>query len=195
MDQYRSPIDRSTLIRELLVAVPDTATTLATYGIHCGSCSLNASETLEDGMQRHALSTEDMEDLISDLNCLYRELPIRAHSVSITKDSALFLAQFTHKKNAPSLWKIIVDENHHLSLEEYSGNPENSTFSHPEVPHVRILIPPLLLPHVGGAEILVKEGRLTIDLPKRECCASPTSCTCKENGGAARYAPLPTGGG
>lgn len=188
MDQYASPIDKSTFIREILLVLPNTTTVLATYGIHCGACVFNASETLGEGLNRHAICNEDADDLINDLNLLYQELPARPSKISITKEAALLLKRITSESGTVPHCTMIVDEHQQLTLEIQPECPNHHIFFHPDVPEVRISVPSFLLAHVGGAEISVKNGALTIDLPTKEkCCQEKQSCTCNKTGEGAHH--------
>ena len=116
MEKYASLIDKSTFIRDILVILPHASTVLTAYGIHCGSCSYNASETLGEGLERHIISDEEADNLMTDLNLLYRELPPRPPKISITKEAALLLKKITVESRSPLLCSIVINENQQLVL-------------------------------------------------------------------------------
>lgn len=135
-------------------------------------------------MEQHAISHENTEDLMTDLNLLYQELPSRPPNISISKEAALLLKKITAASGSPSLCAIIIDENQQLALEVAAIHPaDHLVFFREDVPDVHIIVSPLLLSHVGGAQLLVKNGRLTIDLPQVTCCQTPTTCnSCRDRG-------------
>ena len=182
MGKYASLIDKSTFIREILVILPHASTILTAYGIHCGSCSYNASETLREGLERHIISDEEVENLMIDLNLLYRELPPRPPNISIAKEAAFLLKKITVESGSPLLCSIVIDENQQLVLDVTAMRPaDHLVFFHKDVPDVHIIVSPFLIPYVGGAQILVRKGRLTIDLPQVTCCQSKDSCSCSSS--------------
>ena len=65
---FTMKINKDMIIGECLAKYPQTAKVLFDHGIHCVGCFAANMETLEDGLQRHGLSEEEVNKIIKELN-------------------------------------------------------------------------------------------------------------------------------
>ncbi|AKM81204.1 MAG: hypothetical protein UT13_C0001G0243 [Candidatus Pacebacteria bacterium GW2011_GWF2_38_9] len=61
-------IDKNSNIAELIGENPELNDVLYEYGLYCGNCFAAGYDTLEAGAQMHGLETEEIEELIQELN-------------------------------------------------------------------------------------------------------------------------------
>lgn len=62
------PITRDMKIVDIVRQYPSAAETLLQYGIHCVGCRISQFETLEQGLMGHGLTSEQVDELVSELN-------------------------------------------------------------------------------------------------------------------------------
>lgn len=60
--------DGSEIIGDILALMPEAAEILASHGVSCASCHINAYETLQDGILGHGYDQSDLDAVIADLN-------------------------------------------------------------------------------------------------------------------------------
>lgn len=54
----------------ILEKVPESHEIFAIYGLHCASCMFNEAETLEMGALGHGMSSEDVDEMVEEINRL-----------------------------------------------------------------------------------------------------------------------------
>ncbi len=55
-------------IREIVQKHPIAAEVMFKYGLHCVGCHVAQWETLEQGCQAHAMSTEKIDEMVKEIN-------------------------------------------------------------------------------------------------------------------------------
>ncbi|HEY5713958.1 MAG TPA: iron-sulfur cluster biosynthesis family protein [Candidatus Gracilibacteria bacterium] len=78
----------SEIIGDILGAMPEASEILASHGVACASCHINAYETLEQGILGHGFGQDTLDDILQDLN-------EAAADMGLTTEST--------KKNPPTL--------------------------------------------------------------------------------------------
>jgi len=180
-------IRKSMRVSEIVALVPESEPLLAEYGLSCFSCSANAYETLEEGCASHGFADEDINDLTADLNILLSQRPERPQTLTLTKEAALQLKNILTEQGTLNSGLVVgLDENGGFCMESSDAPEDAKTFSHREVPDMKIHSTPLTLKRIGGATIDFREGRFKLDLPedaaKKTCCKGEGECSCE--GGA-----------
>lgn len=154
-------------VGEIVALLPEAASLLAEYGLHCSGCVMGGMETLEDGCRIHGFSKEDTEDLLTDLNALLLSRPHRPQKLMITESAAYALEKIlTENKKRGHYVCVGLDEGGQFFLEFLRVLPSDTVvFSHRSVPSVRVFALPLTLCRIGGATIDYRDGRFKLDLP------------------------------
>lgn len=173
-------IQKSMPVMEILTILPHSESLLAQYGLSCFHCSANAVETLEQGCKSHGFATEDIDDLVTDLNELLKDAPLRPQTIMLTKEAAIALRdiQKAEKKEGQGLL-VDVDEHGGFAMEFAASDAGFSIFLNAEVPDVRIFATSQTLLRIGGATIDYREGRFKLDLPED---AMKGACGCADGG-------------
>lgn len=175
-------------VSEILALLPDSAGLLAQYGLSCFSCSANAYETLEEGCMTHGFSSEDLNDLVADLNVMIDDKPERPQTITVTKEAALQLQDILTAEGKAG-WGLSVglDSNGGFSMDVVEkGASTDLTFTAPDVSDVPVYASPMTLFSIGGATIDFREGRFKLDLPedgiKKSCCQGKEKRACGGGG-------------
>lgn len=61
-------LTRSSLLLDIANESPRAAQLLAEYGLHCLTCFFKEYETLEIGAKSHAMSDEEIDNMIKEIN-------------------------------------------------------------------------------------------------------------------------------
>lgn len=61
-------IHRALNMGEILEKSSKAADLLAEYGLHCTSCFLNSTDTVEGGARMHGMSDEEIDSMIYEIN-------------------------------------------------------------------------------------------------------------------------------
>lgn len=167
-------------VTEITALLPEAASLLAEYGLHCFQCSAGAYETLEEGCQSHGFADEDIDDLVTDLNELLASRPARPATLAVTKEAALALAGILEAEGkAGSVLIVGMDEAGSFCLEfAETVDADHLEFSHPEVSSVRLASTQSTLSRIGGGTIDWREERFKLDLPEDAL----KGCACKSGG-------------
>ncbi len=133
----------------------------------------------------HGFSSEDLNDLVTDLNVMIDDTPVRPQMLTLTKDAALQLKTILEAEGKAG-WGLGVglDANGGFSMElmEKADNTDR-TFGCEDVPGISIFASPVTLFSIGGATIDFRDGRFKLDLPedltkKKTCCQGKDACEC-----------------
>lgn len=88
-------------IIEILNKLPEAEDILIAHGLHCVGCSMGGYETLEEGCQGHGFSSEELQDILDNLNLQLNEKKIQiSQPLKLTKEAEkkLILFQKQQKK-------------------------------------------------------------------------------------------------
>ena len=171
-------------VSEITALLPECGQLLAEYGLHCFGCEANATETLEEGCLGHGFSDEEIATLVDDLNTMYDERPPRPQTLTVTAEAARTLEGVLKEQDkAGWVLKVIVDETGFCM--EFADKPAkgDKSFSHREVPDLRVVASHETLDRVGGSTIDFRDGRFKLDLAKDlvpPSCACQGKCTCAD---------------
>ncbi len=163
-------------IADLVDVHPDVGDILALYGLHCIGCAFSGSDTLEDGALLHGLTDDDIDNILIDINDLLENKKADGTSsfltITLTEAGAKALEALVEKTlEPPFLLAIHIDDEQKFFLEPITECPSNyQTFSHALVPHLSVAIEDALLRRIHGGTIDFRDGRLKLDLPKKENC-------------------------
>lgn len=175
-------IDRTMGVMDILTLLPDSASLLAQYGLSCFSCSMNASETLEDGCLSHGFSTEDIDDLVTDLNEMLKDRPDRPQTLTLTEPAARALLEIIESQNKRGEGLLVgLDEHGGFCMEfQKSAASGDKTFQNDAVPEVTLFATSMTLGAIGGSTIDFRDGRFKLDMPSdtSHACACGGSCSC-----------------
>lgn len=169
---------------EILTLLPDSAPLLAQYGLSCFSCSMNASETLEDGCLSHGFQSEDIDDLVTDLNEMLKDRPDRPQTLTLTEPAAQALLQIIESQNKIGEGLLVgLDEQGGFCMEFQKGpSRDDKVFQNDNVPNVKIFATTMTLASIGGSTIDFRDGRFKLDLPSdtstSNACACGGECDC-----------------
>lgn len=183
-------------IMDIITYCPAARPVLAEYGLHCVGCAGSTFETLEEGCMGHGFSREEIDDLVTDLNAMIRDMPSRPESITVTLPGAQAIKGVMQDEGRMKQYlEIIADENGGFCLEFQESIPAGSTeFHHADEPDVRILASALTLKRIGGATIDFRDGKFKLDLPEDAkgmgCGCDGGSCACK-TGHAKSQEPSP----
>lgn len=61
-------LSKFTLLGDIARDCPRAAELLAEYGLHCISCFANEIDTLEQGANVHAMTQEELDDMVEEIN-------------------------------------------------------------------------------------------------------------------------------
>ena len=174
------PIERTTRIGMVTVALPQAKPLLAEYGIHCFSCAGSETETLEEGCKTHDMDNETLENLLDDLNTLFEEQPKNPANITISATAAQELQNLSgvYKGNI-RIFTVMMDPHGHPYMEQCERLIHNLSFCHSQFPHILITTDPLTLYHLGTVSIDFRNERFTLDTSSSE------SCGCKEKMGCS----------
>ncbi|MBS3159292.1 DUF1858 domain-containing protein [Candidatus Woesearchaeota archaeon] len=79
-------ITKSILITDLMKKYPDSINIMFKYGLHCISCGLSGTETLEDGCKAHFMSDGDIKNMIDEINqAVNPKLVLKESKIKISK--------------------------------------------------------------------------------------------------------------
>ncbi|MDP2672860.1 MAG: iron-sulfur cluster assembly accessory protein, partial [Nanoarchaeota archaeon] len=66
--EFSGKITKDMTIGDIVEASPKAAEILTSYGIHCVGCHASPFETLEQGLQGHGISQEEVDKIVSEIN-------------------------------------------------------------------------------------------------------------------------------
>lgn len=173
-------ITQTMRVADVLSVLPESERLLAEYGLHCVGCHYNAYETLEEGSENHGFSSEDLNDLIADLNLLLSEQPERPKTIGLTAEAAKQLKQIL-EADGKADWGLLVglDEHGAFCLEaQEKAKKDETTFLEPHHDGLKIFASELTLRGIGGSTIDFRDGRFKLDLPEDRAAG----CGCKNGG-------------
>jgi Fe-S cluster assembly iron-binding protein IscA len=176
-------------VLDIVTLVPQAATVMAEWGLHCSGCSMGGQESLSEGCVAHGLMQEDVTLLLQDIEDARRTMPARPPTLHITAAAARavrVLAEQEGKLEEGSEWTtvgglaVILDDQGGFCM-EFCNQPEEGDmiFVQAEVPDVRFFVSVLALGRIGGATVDMREGRFKLDLPEDACACSSHNCACK----------------
>ncbi len=175
-------------VAEIVTLCPEAKGVLAEYGLHCFHCDQNAYETLDEGCRSHGFETEEIDELVDDLNQMIDAMPMREERIVVTADAARAIrGVMEEEKRLNEGLAVIVDGTGGFCM-EFRPEPDagEQTFSNQEVPEVRVFASVLTLKRIGGSTIDFREGRFKLDLPAGDAanssCGCGGSCTCAGEG-------------
>lgn len=177
-------ITKDMRVSEIVTLCPEAEGVLAEYGLHCFHCSANTLETLEEGCRGHGFGTEEIAELVDDLNGMIAAMPARPMTLTVTKAAALGIREIAEKEGRSGEGLAVIVDGQGGFCMEFRKDAENDerAFGNPEIPNVRIFASTLTLKRIGGATIDMREGRFKLDLEEEgtgaACCSD--DCACKE---------------
>lgn len=185
------PITRAMRVRDILALVPDAEPLLAEYGLHCVGCAGSDFETLEEGYRTHGFSEDKLDDLVLDLNALFKKGPSRPKTIGVTEAAARSLFEILQAENHTEHVLVVgLDDAGGFCLEVFPDvTTDHAIFGHSSVPSLKLAASPLTLERLGGATIDHRDGRFKLDLPgdaKKHACACSVDgvCGCAKEGRA-----------
>lgn len=173
-------ISKDMRVHDILTLLPYAGPLMAEYGLHCFTCSFNATESLEEGCKSHAMRDSTIDDLVNDLNVLLNERPDRPQTLTITEAAAHALKEILQQEGKAG-WGLHVglDSNGGFSMDFVEeGQRDDSIFFHASVPEVRLFASTATLEGIGGSTIDVRDGRFKLDMPEDR----QSGCACKNSG-------------
>lgn len=172
-------------IAEIITLLPEAQSVLAEYGLHCFSCAGSEFENLVDGCRGHGFSDEEIDELVDDLNQMFRDLPERPQTITLTLEGARAIKGVAdQEKRTDQILEVIADASGGFCMEfRTEDETDGKIFTNADEPSVRILGSPLTLARIGGATIDFREGRFKLDLSEDDahqsaCGCSPGGCAC-----------------
>lgn len=63
-------INKDMTFQDVLQKKPESGQVFMKYGLHCIGCHLSAAETVEQGSKGHALSDDQIDQMITEINAL-----------------------------------------------------------------------------------------------------------------------------
>lgn len=174
-------ISKGMTVREVITLVPVAADIMLEYGLHCFSCSVGGTETLEQGCSIHGFDEQTTEALIADINDAIGKAPKRPQELTITEPAARAIGDIAKQQNQEgSILVVTVDERSGFCL-EFQKEPllGDKEFFCSKVPDVKIYASVLTLSRIGGATIDLRDGVFKLDLAEDNCCTAGGSCGCK----------------
>jgi len=177
-------------VQDILTLLPHAEPLLAEYGLHCVGCAGSSFETLEEGYKTHGFAEDRLDDLVTDLNELFKRQPERPKTIAVTEAAARSLAELLENEGqADHILAVGLDDAGGFAMDVLPDVPDDHLFfGHAAVPSLRLAASPVTLRRIGGASIDHRDGRFKLDLPedvKISCACSdgPASCGCAEAGG------------
>ena len=176
------PITRAMRVQDILVLMPHAESLLAEYGLHCVGCAGSAVETLEEGYATHGFAADRLDDLVADLNELFRRGPERPATIAVTEAAAKGLMDILEaEKQTDHILVVGLDDAGGFAMDVLPDVPNDHVFfGHASVPTLRIAASPLTLSRIGGATIDKRDGRFKLDLPgdKKACACAGGGMSC-----------------
>ena len=172
-------------VADIVARYPQATSVMAEYGLHCFGCSASGMETLEEGCSGHGFTTDDIENLVEDINELIATTPPRPEVVTLTKDAALAIKDVAAAENVSGQGLSIQVHPDGNFFMEFRSEPEQGekVFHNDEVHDVSIYVSILTLQRIGGATIDFRDGKFKLDLPESSAC-----CKNGEGGGGCQCA-------
>ena len=176
-------------VQDILALLPHAQPLLAEYGLHCVGCAGSEFETLEEGYATHGFAEDRLDDLVTDLNELFKRQPERPKTIEVTEAAARSLAALLESEGQPDHILVVgLDEAGGFAMDVLPDVPNDHVFfAHENVPALRLAASPLTLSRIGGATIDHRDGRYKLDLPgdatRNTCaCANGGECACAKEG-------------
>lgn len=177
-------------LQDILALLPHAEPLLAEYGLHCVGCAGSAFETLEEGYLSHGFKEDKLDDLVTDLNELFKRQPERPKTIDVTEAAARSLAALLESEGqADHILVVGLDDAGGFAMDVLPDVANDHVFfGHEAVPTLRLAASPLTLSRIGGATIDHRDGRFKLDLPgdkeKKTCaCSSGGACGCGDGCG------------
>lgn len=176
-------ITKRMLVADILALCPDSEPMLAEYGLSCFHCSGAELESLEDGCRSHAFETEEIDELVDDLNTLIADMPARPQTLEVTLSAAHAIRDVAEGEKKTGEGLAVIVDGHGGFCMEFKKDPDTDekTFVHQDAPDVRIFASIMTLYRIGGATIDFRDGRFKLDLAEdsKAGCGCGGSCSCK----------------
>ncbi|MFA6523874.1 MAG: hypothetical protein WCS85_05935 [Candidatus Peribacteraceae bacterium] len=167
-------IVREMRVTDIVALCPGADRVFEAYGIYCAGCSMGGRESLLEATQIHGFGDGDIVELLDDLNVLLRKQPQRPQTLTVTEAAAKALAKvLKNEGKTGSGLLVMLDAEGDFCMEFRKEKLRDElSFSHTNVPSVKIFASPFTLSRIGGATIDFREGRFKLDLPE---ATNPTS--------------------
>lgn len=175
-------------VLDLVTLVPQAATIMAEWGLHCSSCAVGGLETLAEGCRSHGWSPEDVELLLQDIEDARTSMPARPMMLTVTPAAAQGIRTVAREQEDGE--GILERGGLIVSVDGFGGfcmdfqksiPPEHFVFADASDPGVRVAASALTLGRIGGAVIDVRDGRFKLDLPEDVQCCSSDHCECRKD--------------
>jgi hybrid cluster-associated redox disulfide protein len=170
-------------VADIVARYPQATAVMAEYGLHCFGCSANAMESLEEGCMGHGFSTEDIQNLVDDINETIATTPPRPETLTITKDAALAIKEVAVQEKVEGEGLSVQANADGSFYMEFRKEPEQGEkiFRSADVSDVSVFASILTLQRIGGATIDFREGKFKLDLQEiAGCCkGEKENCGCK----------------
>lgn len=76
-------ITRQTIIADVLREYPETMKVMQKYGFHCFGCHMNVYETVEQGCYVHGMSSEQIDEMVNEMNEIAEGSPAKPKPVTM----------------------------------------------------------------------------------------------------------------
>lgn len=173
-------------VADITNLAPIMSEVMAEYGLHCYSCEIGGTETLQEGMTIHGFSADVLAALVEDLNDELQKLPKRPAFITITPIAAKALLAISQGEgHAEHKLAILADGQGSFYL-EYRDEflPDEQVFTVKGVPTIEFACNAQTLWQIGGSTIDYRNDVFKLDVyePKSGCCGkgnkSSGSCGC-----------------
>lgn len=178
----KNTIQRTTSVHDIMRYLPQAASLLQEYGLHCTECSLNTMETIESGCQRHGLTPKDADEILHKLNTLLRQTPQKCAALTIAKEAAQELRRIAEREQCKAQFLVTTDTTGNFCMEPVHKPVGMLQFSNPDVSDVSLFVSPLSLHHLGGGSVDFCNGTFALNLPptsQKTHAECNNMCDCK----------------
>ncbi len=182
-------------VHDILALLPHAEPLLAEYGLHCVGCAGSEFETLEEGCLSHGFTESKLDDLVTDLNELFKKQPERPKTIEVTEAAAIALFDILKKEEQTDHILVVGldDPTSSDGLRRAGAGgfcldvlpdvaSDHVLFGHSSVPALKLAASQLTLTRLGGATIDRRDGRFKLDLPgdttKKKGCGCGGACGC-----------------
>jgi len=175
-------IDKSMRVGDIVTLCPGAEPILAEYGLHCFHCSASEWENLDDGCRSHGFDTEEIDELVNDLNELLESAPARPQILTVTLAAAEAIRGVAASENKTGEGLAVIVDGHGGFCMEFRKDPEQNEkiFFHPEAADVRIFASTITLARIGGSTVDFRDGRFKLDVAEEAGCGCGGTCGCKK---------------
>lgn len=107
-------IARHMTMGEIIERYPQAQEVMDSFGLHCGSCSINTYDTLEDGVLSHGMTEAELATIEAELNAVAQaqggpqpNLTAAAEGISMTPLAARKVREFAHEEGMEQAFLLL----------------------------------------------------------------------------------------